>query len=118
MDRIQSWFRGAFFAALKADPIAIGNIKFMSGMVILPARWEDWPSDSQIVIPREKWREGLAYFRCRFLDGNGLCGVYERRPGTCRGFEPTERVCSKCASFGVTCHPPVQVCQPHEEVSA
>lgn len=117
LEDLQDLTRGAFFEALKGNKFAIGNIKFFSGLVLLPARWEDWPSDSKVVIVRENWREGVAYFRCRFLGADGLCRIYDRRPGTCRNFEPSEKVCSRCSSFGTTCHLPVQV-RKAEEISA
>ena len=115
LEDIQELVRDAFFAALKGKKGAVENLKFSAGLVLLPPRWEDWPSYSKAVVTRERWRDGVAYFRCRFLGTDGLCGIYERRPDTCRSFAPAQtHGCARCASFGVTCQPAVQVCKAEE----
>jgi len=97
--------RGADLARVRQ--MARDNLALFSHLELLPDRLEDWPADSRAVVKGD-WRPGRAYFRCKALGPDGLCTIYDRRPGTCRSFTPSEAEgCARCASFGTTCPRPL-----------
>lgn len=122
MGTVREIARGSLRDALAVPEfkdVGISNMRFLAGLIRLPDALEDWPEDSRRVREMnggEPLNPNIAYFRCRFLDAEGKCCCYERRPRVCRNFTPNEKECSKCASFGTTCFPPNHAA--HKDVKA
>jgi len=109
--KVHAMARELFPSAMRQGPEgnATDNLRFLVNLEPLPARVEDWPASSREAHEATAaiggtTPAGAAIYRCKALGPDGLCSIYDHRPGTCRDFTPSRRHgCHACASFGTTC---------------